>query len=221
MIKIHISTARFGEDGTNFNLISTIPNQINNKYDITISAYTNSNTLSRANSLHPRTKGKIPKMLEWMNVDADYYVWIDEPFKIKSNNFGDEMLDNLGDNDICLYNHVARNTIYGEMRFVVDNMKDGNTYLLERYKGEPMEEQVNSYLSDINFTDNTLFNCGFFVYRKELIKNRDYNLMTDWFFHNCYWSIEDQLSLPYLFYKHNIKYSIFKDGNVYNNKYIK
>jgi hypothetical protein len=45
--------------------------------------------------------------------------------------------------------------------------------------------------------------------------------MTDWFFHNCYWSIEDQLSLPYLIYKHNVKYSLFKDGNVYENKYIK
>jgi hypothetical protein len=49
--------------------------------------YNDNNTISRGNSLHTRTKGKIPKMLDWVENDADYYIWFDSSFTITSSNF--------------------------------------------------------------------------------------------------------------------------------------
>ena len=39
--------------------------------------YTDKNTPSRHNTMTPRLKAKIPKMLEWQFIDADWYVWMD------------------------------------------------------------------------------------------------------------------------------------------------
>ena len=44
--------------------------------------------------------------------------------------------------------------------------------------------------------------------------------MKEWFYHNCLWSVQDQLSLPYLLQKFKTNYKLFK-GNVYNNEYTK
>lgn len=217
MSKIHISTALFGGDN-DLNLI--LPPQKNCEHEITISCYTDLNTPPRVKSLHPRTKGKIPKILEWMSIDADYYIWLDASFTITSKNFINDLLLLLGDNDICLYNHAERNSITDEINTVELWMSQPNgDWIRNKYAGEPMREQVSSYLSDTSFVDNHLFELGFFIYSKNLIKNRDYNLMTDWFFHNCLWSIQDQLSLPYLIHKHKTKYTTFIDGNIYNNQF--
>jgi hypothetical protein len=98
-------------------------------------------------------------------------------------------------------------------------MENNDQYLIERYTGESFKEQVDEYLKDKTFVDDKLFACGFFAYSKKLVKNKDYNLMTDWFFHNCYWSIQDQLSLPYLLNKHKTDYKIF-DFDIFSNKYV-
>ena len=50
-----------------------------------------------------------------------------------------------------------------------------NDYIISRYKNEPIREQVETYLKDSNFSDNKLFNMGFFVYSKNLVKNKDFN----------------------------------------------
>ena len=218
-MKIHITTALFG---SNNNINITIPTQINNEHTITYSCYNDLNTPSRSLSLHPRTKGKIPKMLEWMNVDADYYIWMDASFTITSSNFINEVLEQLGEYDICLYNHAERNSVLDELNTVELWMNQPNGgWIMGKYLGEPMREQVNYYISDGNYVDNHLFELGFFIYSKNLVKNKDYNLMTDWFFHNCLWSIQDQLSLPYLIQKHKVNYTTFKEGNIYHNNLTK
>jgi hypothetical protein len=91
-------------------------------------------------------------------------------------------------------------------------------YLLERYEGEPIEDQVSTYLQDETFIDNSLYSLGFFIYKKSLVQSIN-NLMTDWFFHNCYWSVQDQLSMPYLLHKHKIVPNKFDFEAIYNNPY--
>ena len=220
MKNVHIVTSNFGIIDSN-SLI--VPKQSVDNINITFASYNDSNILNnRKNALHPRLKGKIPKMLEWMNVDADYYIWLDAPFEIVSEHFIQNTLNSLGDSDICMCKHNARNTIKDEFNFVDSLMKNGNEYLNSRYSGEAMKEQVDVYLNDSTFVDTNLFEMGFFVYSKKLIENRDYNLMTDWFFHNCYYSVQDQLSIPYLLHKHKINYSTF-EFDVFHNpdaKYI-
>lgn len=214
MKNVHIVTANFGTIDIK-SLI--VPKQIVDNINITSTSYNDFNVLNnRQNSIHPRLKGKIPKMLEWINVEADYYIWLDAPFEIVSEYFVQNTLNSLGDNDICLCKHNCRTTIKDEFNFVDSSMKNGDEYIISRYAGEDIEEQVEVYLNDNTFVDNNLFEMGYFVYSKKLIENRDYNLMTDWFFHNCYYSVQDQLSLPYLLHKHKINYSTFK-FDVFNN----
>lgn len=215
--KVVIISADFGNN-SNFEFI--IPEQVNCNFSYEILSFNDKNTRSRNLALHPRTKGKIPKMLQWMETEADYYIWLDSKFKIISQNFINDIIDQIKGYDLVLFNHPNRTSIKNECDFVINGMKNNDRYLLDRYIGEKMEEQVNEYLKDKTFVDNKLFSLGFFVYSKNLIKNRDYNIMTDWFFHNCYWSIQDQLSFPYLLHKHKTNYKVF-EFNIFKNEYVK
>jgi SAM-dependent methyltransferase len=215
--KIHISSCLFGKNLTVDKI--NLPEQLeNDNYEITTSFYNDNNFPLRDNSLHPRLKGKIPKMLEWMNIDADYYVWIDYSIEINTNEFC-KIIEELEDSDICLFKHRERSSLVEELEFMESETNTNNDYIISRYKNEPIREQVETYLKDSNFSDNKLFNMGFFVYSKNLVKNKDFNLMKDWFFHNTIHSIQDQISFPYLLNKHKVKYKIFNSGDVYDNFY--
>lgn len=217
--KVRVITADFGDHISNYNY--QLPHQITKKYEVEYICYTDQNTSSRLLSLHPRLKSKIPKMLDWVENSADYYIWFDSKFKIRSNTLVDDVIDSLGDYDIQIFKHPQRKSIKSEIDFLEDEMlRLNNNYLIDRYKGERIRSQYEFYVQDTNFIDNNFFSMGFFVYSKNLIKNRDYNLLTDWFFHNCYWSIQDQISFPYLLHKHKTKYRTF-DYQLFNNKYLK
>ena len=43
--------------------------------------------------------------------------------------------------------------------------------------------------------------------------------MLDWFLENIAWSVQDQISFPYVLSKYKVKYSIF-DGDILKNKYV-
>lgn len=217
--KVRVITADFGDHISNYNY--QLPHQITKKYEVEYICYTDQNTSSRLLSLHPRLKSKIPKMLDWVENSADYYIWFDSKFKIRSNTLVDDVIDSLGDYDIQIFKHPQRKSIKSEIDFLEDEMlRLNNNYLIDRYKGERIRSQYEFYVQDTNFIDYNFFSMGFFVYSKNLIKNRDYNLLTDWFFHNCYWSIQDQISFPYLLHKHKTKYRTF-DYQLFNNKYLK
>lgn len=215
--KIHITSCVFGKN-LSIDKIN-LPQQIeNDRYEITTSFYNDDNFPLRDKSLHPRLKGKIPKMLEWMNVDADYYVWVDYPIEIITNEFY-KIVEELEGFDMGLFNHRERNSIVEELEFMENEANNNNDYITSRYNNEPIREQVENYLKDFNFNDNKLFNMGFFIYSKNVVNNVEFNIMKDWFFHNTIYSIQDQISFPYLLSKHKIKYKVFEFGNVYDNPY--
>ena len=217
--KIKIVSASFGLE----NKLDCVdmPQQVGDLFYYKTYNYNDNNYPLRDKSLHPRLKGKIPKMLEWMHDNADYYIWLDSPFEIISDKFIQNTLNAIGDNDMCLCKHGSvRSSIEEELRYVKLEMQSNNPYLIDRYSGEDMDRQVSIYLEDTSFTDNNLFEMGFFIYSKKLVENKNYNLMTDWFFHNSLYSIQDQLSIPYLLHKHNVKYTTF-NYNVFNNPDLK
>lgn len=209
-MKVNITTASFSESS-----VCKIVSQ-DTSHDVVISSYDDMTYPSRITALSPRTKGKIPKMLNWKFVDADYYIWVDSKFNITNPKFVDWMIDKIGDCDIGLFKHYVRSSIRDELDYMMNEMKKGNHYLLSRYIGEPMTEQVNFYLNDESFKDNKLFACGIFIYKKQLV-NRPCNIMNDWLTENIIWSVQDQLSLPYLLHKHNTNLKIFDDHILYNN----
>lgn len=178
------------------------------KLGVDVVNYDESNTQSRDKSLHPRLKGKIPKMLEWENgEDYDYYIWVDSKFTLNEGAIT-KLMGYIDGYDLCLFPHPHRSTVTEELGFMKQLMKNGDPYLHERYAGEDMELQLSRYFKS-GFLDDKLFACGCFVYSKRLVENKDFNVMKDWFYHNSLYSIQDQLSLPYLLQKHKINYNIY------------
>jgi hypothetical protein len=214
--KVLLTSASFGENERSIE----IPLQKQSKYNHEIVLLNDNNTKTRKFSLHPRLKGKIPKMLQWMEKEAEYYIWIDSKFDVISDTFIYDTIEALQNYDIILCKHTARSSISDECKFVVDAISNHDQYVKDRYDGEKIQEQTQEYLKDKTFIDDKLFALGFFAYSKNLVKNKEYNLMTDWFFHNCYWSIQDQISFPYLLHKHKVNYKIF-DFHMFKNSYIK
>ena len=159
--------------------------------------------------MHPRLKGKIPKMLEWLSSPGyDYYIWVDSKFTL-NNGIIETLINQLGDADLGLFKHSHRDSVQSELEFVNLLIEQGNHYLNSRYVGEHMDKQVSDYLSDETFVDDKLFAAGCFIYSSKLVENTQYNILKEWFFHNNLYSIQDQLSLPYLLHKFKTKYITF------------
>ncbi|AMQ00231.1 hypothetical protein AY601_3363 [Pedobacter cryoconitis] len=208
-------TAAFGENIKELSIETTLSNQ---DYSFYQACYNDTNIHSRVNSLHPRLKGKIPKMMCWLQAPGfDYYIWVDSTFTILDG-FVDNMMEFVDeDYDLFLFAHTKRNSIKDELDYINLKMSQGVKYINDRYDGELINEQVQLYLSDETFIDNSLFAGGCFMYSNRLIQNRDYNLMTDWLLHNTLYSIQDQLSMPYLIHKHQIKYKVYPHILMKNN----
>jgi hypothetical protein len=215
MIRVLVSTALFGGE-----LYSKWVDQVSDRYEIVFNRIDNKTESPRTKAMSPRLRGKIPKMVAWEDHPGyDYYIWMDAGFSILDPSAIERMVDQcLNGVDICLFRHSSRHSVKQELDFVVSLMHAGNQYLVDRYEGERMIEQVQSYSKDTTWVDNVLFECGTFIYSKDIVANKEHNVMKEWFYHNCIWSVQDQLSLPYLLHKFGIRYKLF-EGNVYSNQY--
>ena len=214
-MRVLVTTASFGSG-----LYSKWVDQKSDKYEIVFNRIDDQIESPRQKTMLPRLRGKIPKMIVWEDhPDYDYYIWMDAGFSISDESDIEKMVDQcLNDVDICLFRHSSRHSVKQELDFVVSLMHTGNQYLLDRYEGERMIEQVQSYSKDATWIDNVLFECGTFIYSKNIVANKEHNVMKEWFYHNCIWSVQDQLSLPYLLHKFNTRYKLL-EGNVYSNNY--
>ncbi|GFO68531.1 hypothetical protein GMLC_21100 [Geomonas limicola] len=155
-------------------------------------------TFPQRASLSPRLQAKIPKMLGYeLAPGYDFYIWLDSSFILAHPQAVSWLVGVCRDKDLVLFRHPYRTSLGEELAYMQDQMQTGNGYLLERYQSEPVEDQVALYLADQGFRDERLFACGAFVYSGALTA-AEYNLLPLWFYHNARYSIQDQLSLPYL-----------------------
>lgn len=204
-MKILIISATMGGKATN-----TIAPQTVGNYDFI--RLDDSNFPTRHKSMHPRLVGKIPKMLAWeLYPWYDIYIWIDAPFSMKKSTSLQWYLDQLGDKQAAFFKHPNRDSVVQELEFMEELMSKGDGYLLQRYEGEPMGQQVEAYLKDCDYKDNSLFACTSFIYTRDLVINKFDNVLKEWFHHNCRWSVQDQLSLPYLLQKYKITYNVINE----------
>ena len=204
MTHMHFVSAHFGGKQPWRHIISS------KSVDITISYYNDKNTPSRHNTMTPRLKAKIPKMLEWKYVDADWYVWMDSSVKLKTDieDLPETILEIAKDKPLCLFRHTAGNKIKEEGDRVLKSIANNHNYLAKRYNGEPIREQIIHYYGDRDFKDDKLFATTFFAYNRKAIA-----MMQDWFEQNILWSTQCQISFPYVLQKHKLEYALF-DGTV-------
>jgi len=196
-----------------------VPQNISN-VEVDFKRFDNTNYPSRENSLHPRLKAKIFRMLAWEEYPGyDYYMWMDSTIHMVKTKAVEYALNSLGSADICIFHHPERTTVRQEVDYVESLMTDGYQYMIKRYNGERMRDQLDHYNKDVNYVDDLLVATGCFIYSSKLVENRDYNIMKEWFYHNAYWSIQDQISFPYLLKKFGVNYNWFDTG-IYDNPYF-
>lgn len=213
-MKVLVTTASFGRP-----LNSIWVDQKSSKYEIVFNRIDDSKESSRHKAMLPRLRGKIPKMLVWEDHPGyDYYVWIDGDFSILDPSSIEKMVDDCIGVDACFFKHSERDFVRQEVDIILDNIN--HPYVVERYEGELMGEQVENYFKDATWIDDILFECGAFIYSNRIVANKQNNVMKEWFYHNCIWSVQDQLSLPYVLHMFDINYKLL-EGNVWFNKYIK
>jgi hypothetical protein len=173
----------------------------------------------RRNALHPRLQAKQPKMLAHeFRPGYDWYMWVDASIYLAHEHAVIWMLSKLQDAQVAFFRHPWRNSIAAEAAYCSQLMAQGNAYLNDRYADEPMVGQVRRYLSDPDFVDDRLFCCGVFCYSAELVASRP-NFFPDWYYHCARYSVQDQLSLPYLLHRHSVRCCRI-DDNLYDTPYF-
>ena len=160
--------------------------------------------------LHPRLAAKAPKMLPFDHVEADIAVWIDAAFEISGEGFREFCEQSLGDKDFIVWEHpdlADRSCLYEEAAYCQDWPK---------YADWPIRLQVASYMVEGMPEKFGLWACGSIVWRntKEARKFGD-----DWYQENLDWSIQDQVSFPYLLWKHKPNFGVFPMGE-FDNPYL-
>ena len=175
--------------------------------------------------VHPRLRAKIPKMMGWQLVpNYDYYIWGDASITLVGSDAVSTLLEELGDADIAFFRHPEyRSSIKDELLHMEDHMagriafNSGCEYLNERYKNEPIRQQVELYLNDPEFNDDKLYAGGMFIYRNTVEVRA---MLSYWLLQNLMYSIQDQLSLPYALSKSNLNIKVL-DYNLLDCKFAK
>jgi hypothetical protein len=162
--------------------------------------------------LPSRLQSKYYKMCtHWLHPEYEAYVWIDSSFEVREGLI-EWMIEQMGDADCAFFNHLHRNSIVDECNFVEHQLESGNPYLVARYTGQPMSAQVKSYL-DSGFNPGFgLFGGGLFIRKNTPKVNHAFD---HWYIENTKWTIQDQLSLPYILWKHDLKFKVIDKNLLY------
>jgi hypothetical protein len=154
--------------------------------------------------LNPRMRAKFFKILYWELPELDQYyntIFIDASIKIKSEKFVNTALAGLI--DIKLFKHPERNNITDEM------LRAGT---LVKYNDEPMQIQAEAYVSQ-GLPPGNLYAGGIIARKNKPITR---SLMAAWWHENIKYSCQDQLSLPYIFWKFNHQPQVFNENQAKN-----
>lgn len=158
---------------------------------------------------HPRYTAKYYKLHPYF-IDQyhhyDYVVWIDGSGTLLAPNSLEELIKSCK-KGYAVCRHPDRNCIYEEYAFCKD---------FEKYQHQPMQEQVDAYRKEGYPRYNGLYAGGFIIRDTK----KDFTqLDTYWLEENLKWSYQDQLSLPYVLWKHSIAIDVI-EINLIENPYL-
>lgn len=151
-----------------------------------------------------RLIAKIPKMLfcKLIPQEYDYYIWLDSKFTIHKHwlDYVLWLISNHEFYDIITSKHSDRNSVKDEVNFMLGHIKNENKGMCEKYVGVDIARQYELYKN--KFVDNRLFELTMIIYSNKIVSKE--NFLEEWYAHNYYYSIQDQLSFAYLINKHRI-----------------
>lgn len=120
-------------------------------------------------------------------------IWIDGNMRVTSPTFVRELLDILGDRSLAIFPHPDRDNIFDEADV---------SAAMPKYDGLPVFEQVEHYRRQ-GYAGSELYASGLLV--RDNVDRRMRRLNQAWLAECLRWTYQDQLSLPYLLWRHNVQ----------------
>lgn len=149
--------------------------------------------------MDPRLAGKFVKCRPWEFVDADLIVWLDCSIEPKPG-LVEQMIKDLGVRDLAFHPHPDRRSIMSEALFSSD---------LPKYKGSDVVAQARSYIESGHPDDWSLWAAGLFILRNRMLVREIGQL---WLNEICRWTVQDQISLPFVLYQCGVEPSSLSGG---------
>jgi hypothetical protein len=157
----------------------------------------------------PRLAAKAPKMLPFDFVKSEVAVWVDAAFEVVGDGFRDFCVDALGEHDVVVWEHPEdRDCLFREATYCQDWPK---------YSGEPIREQTAYYRAEGMPEGFGLWACGAIVWRNN-DEAREFGRA--WHQENVRWSIQDQVSFPFLVWKLRPGLTVFP-AHEFQNPYLR
>lgn len=135
----------------------------------------------------PRFAAKHAKARPFDYVDTDVAIWLDSGAVITSEHLVETCLQALGDADIALWRHPERNNVFDEAT---------TSAAIGKYTGQHCRAQAEHYL-DTGLPD-ALYATGCIVWRRTVRNDR---FGQAWLAEMLRWSLQDQLSFPFVAWK--------------------
>lgn len=133
--------------------------------------------------VHPRLIAKVPKFMPWLYAPGyDRWLWVDASAAVVSADLVTWAF--TYDGDAGMYAHPWRNDIGAEA-----DVSAG----MAKYAGLPVQRQAATYKADGLPTPSGLFATGVIAWH-DTPKAKE--LAARWIVENCFWTYQDQLSLP-------------------------
>lgn len=176
--------------------------------------YSDANFTPRAKAMTSRLQPGLLKMLGWQFVpDRDVYIWVDASRTVTDPYYCEWMVANLGDADLALYRHPMRKTIAEEAEYMLARMRRPDLrrsrYLISRYEGEWIEEQLAAIQADAAYRDDVLYASTALAYRPTPAVRAAFK---EWWYHKTRYCLHDQLALPYVVWQFGCRVNVIEES---------
>jgi len=156
-------------------------------------------------TLHPRLAAKAAKCAPWRYMDADASVWIDGAYQVVSPDFRSAVDEHLMRDPFVVWTHPeTRTCLFAEATFCQDWAK---------YRDWPIREQTAHYRAAVMPEGYGLWACGT-VARRHTVDQQE--LGEAWLAEQMRWSIQDQVSLPFLLWQRGVKPAVWNHAQWLN-----
>lgn len=146
--------------------------------------------------------------------DCEYVMWVDGSFEVQKLPDPEDILPD--GKRIGVFKHSQRSNLVDEVQYCSNNT---NEYLRARYHDQNMHWQLVKYIEDqFDVTQDGLYEMGNFIVRRDPQVSA---LLKDWYRQNELYTFQDQLSFPYVVWKHGLrdKLHLLGDNIFTGNKY--
>ena len=168
--------------------------------------YFNDKNFPLRKSMTPRLQAKIPKMFGWqLKPGYEYYMWLDGNIVFDKFDALEYFYDQIQGYDIVVLHHHRRNTIKWEARYLERAINENSRYIMARYDNEFWQEQLAEIQADKDYKDDFMLIGGVFMYKNN---EKVRQAMKEWWYQVSRYSIQDQISLPYVLRKAGLKIKI-------------